>query len=151
MKLLPILLIILSLSAYAEEECVFDESTYIQFIKKYSMKHSHSKIDPDGKTLIINRNNEKIIIKGGGCIHLGMAIELRTSKVYTEKQFLQKTLDLSTEFGNWLINTKVLKNSIEKEKYQKINGIYFFDINAMTVFSATNDNHGKINVDFYIN
>ncbi|MEJ2141665.1 MAG: hypothetical protein P8Y24_04810 [Gammaproteobacteria bacterium] len=115
------------------------------------MKNSHAKIEPDGKTLIVNRNNEKIIIKGGGCVHLGMAIELRTKQAYTEAQFLQKTLDLSMEFGNWLINTRALKNSIEKGKYQKINDIYFIDINAMTVFSATNDNQGEINVDFYIN
>ncbi len=151
MKLLPILLIIISISGYAEEECIFDETAYIEFIRKYNAETKNSKIESDGKTLIVNRDNEEIIVKGGGCIHLGVVIELRTKKEYTEKQFLQKTLNLSIEFGNWLINTKALKGSIEKGRFQKINGTYFVEVDAMTVFIASYDNQGKFNVGFYIN
>jgi hypothetical protein len=151
MKPLCILLILLSVSAYAEEDCVFNENAYIEFIKKYSAENKNSKIKPDGKTLIVNRNNEAIIVTGGGCVHLGVAIELRTKQTYTEEQFLQKTLDLSIEFGDWLINTKVLKKSIAKSKYQIIEGDYYIEVDAMTVFSASYDNQGKISVDFYIN
>ena len=145
------MLIFISVSAYAEEECIFDETAYINFINKYVTENRHSKIAPDGKTLIINRNNEEIIVKGGGCIHLGVAIELRTKQAYTEEQFLQRTLDLSIEFGSWLINTKALKISIEKGKYRKLDGTYFIEVDAMTVFNASYDNQGTINVDFYIN
>jgi len=151
MKLLHILLIFISVSVYAEEDCIFDETVYINFIKKYSTEYRNSKIEPDGRTLITHRNNEEIIVKGGGCIHLGMAIELRTKQAYTEEQFLQKTLDLSIEFGNWLINTKALKGSIEKGNYQIIDGTYFIEVDAMTVFNASYDNQGNINIDFYIN
>jgi len=151
MKLLPILLILISISASAEEECVFDENAYISFINKYAKENKNLKIESDGKTLVVNRNNEEITVKGGGCVHLGEEIELRTKQKFTEKQFLQKTLNLATEFGDWLINTKALKESIEKARYQKIDGIYFIEVDAMTVFSASYDNQGKINVDFYIN
>ena len=151
MKLLPILLIFISVSVYAEEDCIFDEAAYIEFINKYSTDNRNSKIKPDSRTLIINRNNEEIFVKGGGCIHLGVAIELRTKQAYTEEQFLQKTLDLSIEFGNWLINTKALKDSIVKGEYHKIDGTYYIEVDAMTVFNASYDNQGKINVDFYIN
>lgn len=151
MKLLPILLIFISISAYAEEDCIFDETAYIEFIKKYSTENRNSKIEPDGRTLKINRNIEEILVKGGGCIHLGVAIELRTKQAYTKEQFLQKTLYLSTEFGNWLINTKALKGSIEKGNYQIIDGTYYIEVDAMTVFNASYDNQGKINVEFYIN
>ena len=151
MKLLPIFVIFISVPAYAEEGCIFDETAYIEFINKYSTENRNSKIDSDGRTLIVNRNNEEIIVKGGGCIHLGMAIELKSKHEYTEKQFLQKTLDLAVEFGKWLINTQALKNSVNKGKYQKIDGTYFIEIDAMTVFNASYDNQGKINVDFYIN
>jgi hypothetical protein len=150
-KLLLILLIFISVSVYAEEDCIFDETAYINFIKKYSAENRNSKIEPDGRTLIINTNNEEIIVKGGGCIHLGVAIELRTQQAYTEEQFLQKTLDLSIEFGNWLINTKALKDSIAKGEYQIIDGTYYIEVDAMTVFNASYDNQGKIYVDFYIN
>jgi hypothetical protein len=151
MKLLPIIFIFVSLSAFAEEDCIFDETAYIEFINKYSTENKNSKIEPDGKTLIVNRNNEEILVKGGGCIHLGVAIELRTKQAYTEKEFLQKTLDLSIEFGDWLINTKALKASIEKGGYRKIDGTYFIEVDAMTVFSASYNNQGTINLDFYIN
>ena len=151
MKLLPIFLIFISLYAYAEEDCIFDESAYLKFINKYSTENRNSKIESDGKTLTVKRKNEKIIVKGGGCIHLGVAIELKAKNTYTEEQFLQKTLNLAIEFGSWLINTSALEDSIEKGKYHKIDSAYFIEVDAMTVFSASYDNQGKINVDFYIN
>ncbi len=150
-KLLPILLIIIAVIAYAEEDCIFDESTYMKFIKEYSAENKNAKIGPNGRTLLINRNNEEITVQGGGCIHLGVAIESRTNQNYSEEQFLQKVLSLSIEFGDWLINTEALKESIEKGKFQKIDGGYFIDVDAMTVFEASCDDQGKINVDFYIN
>jgi hypothetical protein len=152
-KLLPILLIFISVSVsvYAKDDCIFDETAYIEFIKKYSTENRNSKIEPDDRTLIVNRNNEEIIVKGGGCIHLGVTVELRTTQAYTEEQFLQKTLDLSIEFGNWLINTKTLKGSIEKGEYQIIDGTYYIEVDAMTVFSASHNSQGTIYVDFYIN
>jgi len=151
MKLLPIFLIFISLYAYADEDCIFDESAYLEFIKKYSKDNRNSNIESDGRTLIVKRNTEEILVKGGGCIHLGVAIELTARQAYTEEQFLQKTLGMSIEFGNWLINTSALKDSIEKGKYHIINGTYFIEVDAMTVFSASYDNQGKINIDFYMN
>ena len=150
MKLLPILLILFSISAYAEEECVFDENAYISFINKYAKENKNSKIEPDGKTLVVKRDDEEIKVKGGGCVHLGEEIEVRSKQELTEKEFLQKTLNLSTEFGDWLINTNALKESIDTGKYQVIDGTYFIEVDAMTVFSASHD-QGDIKVDFYIN
>jgi hypothetical protein len=150
MKLLPILLILFSISAYAEEECVFDESAYISFINKYAKENKNSKIEADGRTLVVKRDNEEIKVKGGGCVHLGEEIEVRSKQELTEKEFLQKTLKLSTEFGDWLINTNALKESIDAGNYQEIDGIYFIEVDAMTVFSASYD-QGDIKVDFYIN
>jgi hypothetical protein len=151
LTLLVLSLIVVSVSALAEEDCVFDETAYIKFINKYSTENRNAKIDADGKTLIVNRDNEEIIVKGGGCVHLGVAIELSTTQAYTEKEFLKKTLDLAVEFGGWLINTNALEDSIEKGKYEIIDGTYYIEVDAMTVFSASYDNKGKINVDFYIN
>jgi hypothetical protein len=151
MKLLSILLIFISASVYAEDDCVFDETSYLEFIQKYSTGHRDSKIGPDGKTLVIERNDEEILVEGGGCIHLGMAIKLSTQQAYTEAQLLQKALDLSIEFGSWLINTQALRDSITKGDYEKIDGSYYIEVDAMTVFSTTYGNQGKIYVDFYIN
>jgi len=150
-KLLSTLLIIIAVIAYAEEDCIFDESTYMKFIKEYSAENRNAKIGPNERTLLITRDNEEITVQGGGCNHLGMAIESRTRQKYSEEQFLQKVISLSIEFGDWLINTEALKESIEKGKFQEIDGVYFIEVDAMTVYEASYDDKGKINVDFYIN
>jgi hypothetical protein len=149
--LLVLTIIVVSVSVFAEEDCVFDETAYFKFINKYSTENRNTKIDADGKTLRVNRNNEEIIVKGGGCTHLGVAIELTTKQAYSEKEFLKKTRDLAVEFGSWLINTNALADSIEKGKYEIIDGTYYIEVDAMTVFEASYDNKGKINIDFYIN
>ena len=150
MKRLFLLFMLISLSVYADD-CVFDEKAYLKFIQKYSAENNNSTIKNDGETLLVNRNNESILVKGGGCNHLGVSIEVKTKQAYTERQFLQKVLSLSREFGNWLINTRELKNSIEKGKYQIINNVYYIKVDAMTVFTASNEKPGEINIDFYIN
>ena len=151
MKLLFVFLIFISASVYAGEDCIFDESAYVKFITRYSTENSDARVNLKTQTLTVNKNNEELIIEGGGCVHLGMAIELRTQKNYTEAQFLQRTLELTIEFGDWLINTGALKDSIEKGNYQNIDGTYFIEVDAMTVFNASYDPQGIISIDFYIN
>ena len=151
MKLLLILTIFASFSANAEEECIFNESSYIEFIKKYVSENKNTKIENDNRTLRVERNNEEIVVKGGGCVHLGVAIDLKTQQIFTEEQFLHKVLKLSNEFGGWLINTNSLESSIKNKKYQIIDGVYFIEVDAMTVFSASYNSKGEIIVDFYIN
>ena len=150
MKLLFVFLIVISASIYAED-CIFNESSYVKFITGYSKENSNAVVNVKTQTLTVNKNHEEIIIEGGGCVHLGMAIELRTQQNYTEEQFLQRTLELTVEFGDWLINTGALKDSIEKGNYQNIDGTYFIEVDAMTVFNASYDPRGVISIDFYIN
>ena len=80
-----------------------------------------------------------------------MSIESSKKRTFTEGQFLQTTLDLSIEFGSWLINTKALESAIETGTYRKVDGTYFIEVDAMTVFNASHDRQGKLKIDFYIN
>ena len=150
-KFLLIIIFFVSFSANAEEECIFDESSYIDFINKYKSSNKDTKIENDNRTLRVEKNNEDIVVKGGGCSHLGVSIELKTKQTFTEKQFLHKILALSNEFGSWLINTNSLENSIKNGKYQIIDSVYFIEVDVMTVFSASYHNKGIISIDFYIN
>ncbi|MDX1335905.1 MAG: hypothetical protein R3312_08980 [Gammaproteobacteria bacterium] len=138
-------------SLYADEECTFNENAYFNFINAYSAENPNAKIESDGRTLIVKRDNEVIEVGGGGCHHLGVAIDVKTDQTYSEKEFLQKTLDLAIEFGDWLINTGKLRESIEKGNYQVISGIYFIEVDIMTVFEAVYDKKGTIEIGFYIN
>jgi len=149
--LLTAFVLLCSTSIYAQEDCVFDDNAYIKFINSYSLENTNSEIMADGRTLIVTRNNDVINVEGGGCDHLGVGIQLKTNQTFTEEEFLRKTLALAIEFGDWLINTDKLKKSIKRDDFQIIDGIYYFEVDAMTVFDASYGNQGKINVDFYIN
>lgn len=149
MKILLIIIIFAFSNANAEEECVFDDSSYIEFINKYLLSSKNAEIYD--KTLRVERNNEEIVIKGGGCTHLGVSIELKTKQAITQKKFLHKILELSNEFGGWLINANSLESSIKNGKYQIIDNVYFIEVDAMTVFSASYNGEGVISIDFYIN
>lgn len=140
----------MSFNAVAEE-CIFSESAYLNFINEYALKDKTSRIESDKKTLVIKRNNEEIIVNGGGCVHLGASITLKSKHSHTEDQFLEKILLLTKEYGGWLINISALTKSIKNRNFQIINNVYYFEIDAMTVFSASYDNKGKINIEFYIN
>ena len=151
LRVLTILLLCFPTVVFAQENCVFDDNAYIKFINAYSLENSNAEIMPDGRTLTVKRNNEIIKVEAGGCHHLGVAIDVETNKTYTEEQFLQKTLDLAIECGDCLINTRKLQESIETRDFKVIDGIYYFQVDVMTVFDASYDDQGKINVDFYIN
>jgi hypothetical protein len=151
MRFLLIFVIFISFNANAEEECVFNESAYVEFINKYASENKNSKIENDRRTLKVERNNEQIVVKGGGCVHLGVSINLKTRQAYTEEQFMRKILLLSKEFGSWLINVNSLENSIKNGMYQIIDDVYFIKVDAMTVFSASYNSKGEVNVEFYIN
>ena len=148
MKLLYIIFLLLPIYAFAEE-CIFDENAYFEFRNKYLQKNNNAQLSRDKETLIVSRN-EKIEVTGGGCDHLGISIKSVSPTIYTEEEFLAATQALATEFGSWLLNANALNNSFSQRQWQNINGIYFFEIDAMTVFSASYDG-GTINVDFYIN
>lgn len=149
LKLCLIFSLLFSNSSFAEE-CIFDETAYINFINTYKENNKNASINPNEQTLKVKRNNESLLINGGGCVHLGMTIKLQSRQTFTEKEFLEKTLSLSNEFGSWLINTSALKNSIETGQYQKIDNIYFIKVDAMTMFEAF-FKKGEINISFYIN
>ena len=149
LKLFFLLLIFISTSSLAEEECVFDETAYLNFIKKYQAEHKNVVINKDN-TLFINRDNEEIIVEGGGCVHMGMTIQIHSQRVFSEKTFLAKTLALSKELGCWLINTAALENAINKKLYKKTENNYFIRVDAMTVFEASFEKN-EINILFYIN
>ena len=148
MKLLYIVFLLLPIYAFGEE-CIFDENSYFEFRDKYLQNNSNAKLSRDKETLIVSRN-EEIEVTGGGCDHLGISIKSVSSKIYTEEEFLASTQALATEFGSWLLNKNALNKSFSQNKWQNINGIYFFEIDAMTVFNASHED-GTINVDFYIN
>ena len=140
---------LVSASANAEE-CIFNEAVYTDFINTYAAEHKQASIVADARTLSVSRDQENIKMVGGGCDHLGASIEYTSNQTLNEQLFLQKVLRLSKEFGGWLMYGDALEQAIKTEKYETIDGEYYFNLDAMTVLSASYEIKGNINIDFYI-
>ena len=149
--LFTLLLTLLTSPAIAENECVFDEGGYKTFVSGYKSPIKPAKVSKTEKSLSIHRNHEQILVEGGGCNHLGMSIELHSNQTFNEEQFLNKALELTKEFGGWLLNIKTVEQAFKTNKFQKIDNIYYFNIDMMTVFNTYIDKDGNIIVEFYIN
>lgn len=150
MKKITLLLILFSSFSLANEECIFNPEAFNSFKDKYLTSNSNAIFDQKKQQLLVNKNGDRIIVNGGGCIHLGVSIEAHTNNNLTEEQFIEKILALSNEFGSWLINIKELQKSLTEKKWTRHEKIYFIQVDDMTAFEAFYD-RGKINVNFYIN
>lgn len=145
-----ILLLLLSSSAYSQE-CIFDEASYKDFIGNYATTHKNSKVLDDGITLVVSKNDQQLVITGGGCDHLGGKISVKSHLKLNEAQFLKKITALSEEYATWLIDIKQLKSALRKKSWEKLDNIYRVNLNEMTVFEASQDSNGTIDINFYIN
>jgi hypothetical protein len=64
-KLLPILLIFISVSVsvYAKDDCIFDETAYIEFIKKTAQKIETQKLSPMIERSLLIEIMKKLLLK----------------------------------------------------------------------------------------
>lgn len=151
MKYFALLLLFLSFTAFAEEECIFDEKSQNDFIEKYIASHKNTEKLKDNKGVRIIRNNESIEFSRGGCVHFGISIKSNSTHKHTESEFFNKVVALVNEFGTELINIKELKNALQSNKWKKYEGIYFVQIENVASFEMDHDGNGEIRVSFYIN
>lgn len=136
--------------SYAEE-CIFDETVYINFIKQYAKEHKDAHVLEDGKTLIVKKASEDIQVTGGGCDHLGISIEVKTYDQLNEKQLFEKLVLLSKEYAHWLLDEEELKSALDNNNWNKDDDIYRISLNEMTSFEASYSTDGKISINAYIN
>ena len=151
MKRFAILLLILPLVSFANEECIFDEKSQNDFIEKYISTHTNTEKLKNNKGVRIIRNDESIEFSRGGCVHFGISIKSKSTHKYTESEFFNKVIALVNEFGTELININELKNALQYNKWKKYEGIYFVQIKNVASFEMEYDGNSEIYVGFYIN
>ena len=151
MKLLSLITILLISNFTNAEECIFDETSYRNFITEYAASHPKTKLTDDKSGLSIQHNHETILITGGGCDHLGGSIVVTGNAVFNQDELLAKVGSLSAEYASWLIDTKQLQSAIKNKSWTLEDGFYRINLDEMTVFEAFQDEDGKIEISFYIN
>ena len=150
MRYFTLALMLLSFSAIADEECIFDEAAQEEFTTQYLASHKDAGIDKDG-TIIISREGEMIQFQRGGCEHFGIYIESTISHSYTEQEFFDKVIALVEEFGHELVDAQELRDALAANQWQIIDDIYFVQIDRVASFEMEHDGKGGIYVGFYIN
>jgi hypothetical protein len=160
MKYLVIILILISTSLSAEEECIFDQAAqkakYLELQKKYP---GSLYLESEYK-LVIPRGASQISLSRGGCVHFGITIEEKmplTSRFQTEDAFFEKIMALVTEFGQELVTSEELAQIITQEKWKNLSGedgmYYFIPLSGLTTFEAyqrADGNQTTIGASFYI-
>lgn len=141
--------LLLSPFAYADE-CIFDETAYTKFIESYVTKNRNAKLAEDN-TLIVTNADEQLVIRGGGCEHLGGNIEVKSNKKLTESELLNKVTLLAETYASWLIDIDELKSAIKNKSWDQTGNLYRFVFNEITVFEIFQEDEGNIDISFYIN
>jgi hypothetical protein len=144
-----ILVLLLSPFAYADE-CIFDETAYIDFIEGYVAKNKNAKLVEEN-TLIVDNADEQLVIKGGGCEHLGGNIELKSNQKLSEAELLSKVTLLAETYASWLIDINELKSAIKNKSWDQTGSFYRFVFNEITVLEIFQEEEGNIDISFYIN
>lgn len=151
MKDIIALVLFLITSSALADDCVFDETSYRNFITEYAASHPKTKLTDDKSGLSIQHDHETILITGGGCDHLGGSIVATGNAVFNQEELLAKVGSLSAEYASWLIDTKQLQSAIKNKSWTLEDGFYRINLDEMTVFEAFQDEDGKIEISFYIN
>ena len=160
MKYLVIILILISTSLSAEEECVFDQAAqkakYFELQKKYP---GSQYIESEYK-LVIPQGASQISLSRGGCAHFGITIEEKmplNRRFQTEDAFFKKILALVTEFGQELVTPEELAQIVAQKKWKNLSseqGMYYFiPLSGLTAFEAYQRDEGNqtiIGASFYI-
>jgi hypothetical protein len=147
-----LLLLVQSVFAAAiDNECVFDQSAQIEYLKQYVAQHQDAKLTDPEKGIKITRENEVIHFNRGGCMDFGVSIESISSIQYTEEQFLQKVLMLVDEFGKELVSIDALKSAFDDEKWEQVDGVYSVSMENLASFEMQYDKDGRVYVGFYMN
>jgi hypothetical protein len=141
-----------------EEECIFDQleqhTAYLELEKRYP----GSRYIEDRYHLLIPEGGDQVILRRGGCVHFGIAIELRTSRTdaYDEEPaFFAKVSELISDYGQNLLKPDMLAKSRahhapHAEEFE--DGAYYFLQHPDAVFEAFrrhDDTHTKIGVSIY--
>lgn len=143
-----------------EDNCVFDTQAQEEYRNEYIDNHSDSTLSEDGLSIIINRENEVISFRRGGCVHFGININatMKGRADFTESDLLNRAIAYIEEFGSALVDSNVVAKAIEEKNYrreERSNGVFYIvNVPLVVLFEislVTKGGNTHIQVSFYIN
>jgi len=104
--------------------CDLDQAERHQKNLQLQKKYPGSKYTEKNHTILIPKGGEEISLNIGGCVHNGVAIELKTkmtNKYNDEAILTKKVYELSKEYSQGLIEHNKVKKVIAKKGWKSIN------------------------------
>lgn len=150
MKMLTgcVLLLVPLLAVGTAGACDLDQAERERKNLQLQKKYPGSKYNKQNHTLIIPKGKDVISLNIGGCVHHGVAIELKTSKTTQfddTAKLSEKIYELSKEYSQGIIKHNRVKQIIAGKQWTMINpdidGYYLldYDKNANFEFYRRNE------------
>jgi hypothetical protein len=150
--LLLILLLIIFRQPVLADECVLDQKTRIEENIRLKNKYPGSYLT-DGKLVVVVPVNEgEVRINIGGCVHFGVAIELKikkTDKYRNEEEFMRQILYLAKTYSQGMIDINKLKKVIENKDWTQPDSssrYYFINYDGISLFEVYETNERQFTV-----
>jgi len=142
-----------------EEECLFDQETRRLENLELQKQYPGSTYVEEKYHVVIPREGAELVVNRGGCVHLGVTVELRapkTDRFKTEEAFFSKIVELVKEFGDGMIDVEKLRLVITEKRWHNSsdgNGMYYFlgykELTAVEAYQRDEDDTTIVGVSFY--
>lgn len=141
-----------------EEQCIFDQYEQEEAYRALERKYPGSRYIDDEYHLLIPLDGDQVILRRGGCVHFGIAIEFRTNRTDEyddEPAFFARVSDLIADYGQDLLTPEMLEESSSGQApavETLADGVYYLLPYPDAVFEAFrrhDDEHTTIGVSFY--
>ncbi len=136
-----ILMLIPLLSWGAANACDLDQAERHKNNLQLQKKYPGSKYLKKSHTILISRGKEEISLNIGGCVHYGVAIELKTkpTSLYNDEVTLaNKIYELSKEYSQGIIKPHKVKTVLASRQWSILNpdieGYYLLDYDKNSTF-----------------
>lgn len=145
---------IIPLKCVAEGDCQYNQDAFVEMYAPLMAKYKDTKLIKKDKSLDIKFDGSRVNVRYYGCEHYGTEINYFENKVkgYSDKEVLEKTIDLIKRFGQDRINVETLKAMLDSGRYKKSNGMYMVNYPGMDDFIiAVSVKQGEtvVSISFY--
>jgi hypothetical protein len=141
-----------------EEECIFDQHEQEEAYRALEQKYPGSRYVEGEYHLLIPLDGDQVILRRGGCVHFGIAIEFRTNRTDEyddESDFFARVSDLIADYGQDLLTPEMLEESRSGRApvvEAFADGIYYllpYPDATFEAFCRHDPDHTTLGVSFY--
>ncbi len=136
------------------DDCLYNQDAFVEMYAPLKAEYKDTKFIKKDKSLDIKLDGARVNVRYYGCEHYGTEIRYfeNRKKAYSDREVVERTIDLIKRFGQDRIEVKALRALLESGKYEKSDGMYtvnYPDMDAFTITVSARRGTPAISVSFY--